>query len=147
MVSGEVKTVAHLIREDSHSRYMPTCGLTVYGPVMGITHDPCIMELIMLLFLCYHQLVPHWSPISCVLPFLGRLGPACAEVGSGFAVVGLLRRFCLSSHPSAGLGPSPSASAFLFPCLFRVRPLRARCVCVGVFSFPLLWRSPSLCPG
>ena len=31
---------------------------------------------------------------------------------------------------------------FLFPCLFRVRPLRARCVGVGVFSWFLL---PFLC--
>ena len=28
---------------------------------------------------------------------------------------------------------------FLFPCLFRVRPLRARCVGVGVFSWFLLF--------
>ena len=29
----------HPIREDSHSRYMPTCGWTDRDPVMGTTHD------------------------------------------------------------------------------------------------------------
>ena len=42
LVSGEVKTVVHLIREDSHRRYMPTCGWTGPDPVMGTTHDLCI---------------------------------------------------------------------------------------------------------
>ena len=45
LVSGEVKTVVHLIREDSHSRYMTTCGLTGLGPVMGTTQDLSIMDL------------------------------------------------------------------------------------------------------
>ena len=41
------------------------------------------------------------------------------QVGSGASVF----------PPSAGLGPCPSTLRFfLFPCLFRVRPLRARCV-------------------
>ena len=75
---------------------------------------------------------PHWSLSSCELSSLGRFGSLRAQVGLGFAVVGLFRRFC----------PSPP-SAFLFPCLFRVCPLRARCVGVGVFSFPRLLRSPS----
>ena len=39
LVSGEVKSVVHLIREDSHSRYMPTCGWTGHDPVMGTTRD------------------------------------------------------------------------------------------------------------
>ena len=33
-----------------------------------------------------------------------------------------------ATSPSAGLVPCPSASVFLFPCPFRVCPLRARCV-------------------
>ena len=41
------------------------------------------------------QLGPHWPLISCVLSSLGRLGPARAEVGLSFAVVGWFRRFCL----------------------------------------------------
>ena len=41
-----------------------------------------------MLVLFFHQLGPHWSPFSCVLPFLGRLGPARAEAGLSFAVVG-----------------------------------------------------------
>ena len=45
LVSGEVKTVVRLIREELQSRYMPTCGLTDYGPVMGTTHDLCTLEL------------------------------------------------------------------------------------------------------
>ena len=108
---------------------MPTCGLTDYGPAMGTTHDICILELnpAVVSDSVFHQLVPHWSPISCVFPFVGRLGPARAKVGLGFAVVGWFKRFC-PSPPSAGLGPFPSASAFLFPCPFGVCPLRARCV-------------------
>ena len=59
---------------------------------MGTTREPCILELNP--NVCFfHQLGPHWSPISCVLPFLGRLGPARAEVGLGLAVVGWFRRF------------------------------------------------------
>ena len=82
----------------------------------------------------FHELVLH------VLLSPGRLGPARAEVGLGFAMVGWFRRFCLL--PSAGLVPCPTASAFLFPCPFRVSPLWARFACVAVCSFPLLLRSP-----
>ena len=42
----------------------------------------------------------------------------------------------LPSSPSAGLGPFfRRPPLFLFPCFFRVCPLRARCVGVGVFSW------------
>ena len=37
-----LKPIVHLFREDLHSCYMPTCGLTDYDPVMGTTHDLCI---------------------------------------------------------------------------------------------------------
>ena len=37
LVSGEVKTVVHLIREDSLSRYMPFW--TDHGPFEGKMHD------------------------------------------------------------------------------------------------------------
>ena len=41
-----------------------------------------------------------------------------------------------ASPPLRGSGSVfPSASAFLFPCLFRVCPRRAKCVGVGVFSW------------
>ena len=121
---------------------MPTCGLTDYGPVMGTTRELYIFVLNpVFLGFVFHQLVPHWSPISCVLPFVGRLGPARAYVGLGFAVVGWFRRFC-PSPPSAGLGPFPSASAFLFPCPFMVCPLWARCVGVCVLAFPLPFAFP-----
>ena len=36
---GEVQPIVHLIREDSHSRYMPTCGWTDHDPVVGTTRD------------------------------------------------------------------------------------------------------------
>ena len=52
-----------------------------------------------MLFFFFHQLGPHWFPLSCVLPFLGRLGPARAEVGLGFAVVGWFRRFLPTPPP------------------------------------------------
>ena len=76
-----------------------------------------------------------------MLPFVGRLGPARAKVGLGFAVVGWFRRFC----------PSPPALVLV---RFRRRPLffflalsgfaRSRPgVLVFVFSLSLfLLRSP-----
>ena len=79
------------------------------------------------------QLGPHWPLISCVLSSLGRLGPARAEVGLSFAVVGWFRRFCL---------PPLRWFCSVFSCPFRACPLRARCVGVGVFFLPLLLRSP-----
>ena len=83
-----------------------------------------------------------WSPISCVLPSLGRSGPSRAEVGFRFVrLVG-----------ASVLPPPPLV-------LFRVRrpPLSfslalsgfARSgpgVLVCVFSFPLLLRSPPEVP-
>ena len=50
--------------------------------------------------------------------------------------------------PAAGLGPFPSASIFLFPCPFRVRPWWARCVGVGVSlgSSSIFLFSPSCVP-
>ena len=92
LVSGEVKTVVGLIREELQSGYMPSgvdrplslSGSNARSLHFGIESQCCF---------CFHQLGPHWSPISCVLPFLGRLGPVRAEVGSGFAVVGWFRRF------------------------------------------------------
>ena len=45
----------------------------------------------------------------CFFPSPGRLGPARAEVGLGFAMVGWFRPFRPSS---AGLVPFPSASVF-----------------------------------
>ena len=46
-------------------------------------------------------------------PSPGRLGPARAAVGLGFAMVGWLKRF-RPPPPSAGLVPFPSASVFAF---------------------------------
>ena len=67
---------------------------------------------------------PPWVPFLmcfCVLLPLGRLGPARAEVGLGFALLGWFRRF--RPPPSAGVVACPSAFAFLFPCLFGVLPV------------------------
>ena len=65
-VSGDVKTVVHLIRENSHSHYMPTFGLTDLGPVMGTTHDLCIMELNpnVELFLLLHRFLAYILHLS-----------------------------------------------------------------------------------
>ena len=73
-----------------------TCppGKADHVPFQGVTHEPCFLELNPVVVPVFQQLVPHWSPISRVLPFVGRLGPARAEVGLGFAVVGWFRRFC-----------------------------------------------------
>ena len=50
-------------------------------------------------------------------------------------MLGWFRRFCLTPPPLV-LFRCSSAFAFLFPCLFRVCPFRARCV-VLVFSLYL----------
>ena len=83
---------------------------------------------------------PHGSPISCVLPSTGRLGPSRAEVGVGFRCVRLVQALP-SSPPSAGLVPCLSASAFLFPCPFRFCPLWARFL-VLVFAPSLFFCVP-----
>ena len=83
---------------------------------------------------------PPWVPyFMCSFPSSGRLGPARAEVGLGFAEVGWFRRFRLP--PPAGLVPFPSASVFFFPCPFRVCLLWARCV-VLVFALSLFFCVP-----
>ena len=62
LVSGEAKTVVHLIREESRSRYyMPTCGLTDYSPVMGTPRGICILELNPFFFFVT-PLVPNFFP-------------------------------------------------------------------------------------
>ena len=55
-------------------------------------------------------------------------------------MLGWFRRFRLPPPPLV-LFRCPSASAFLFPCLFRVCPFRARCV-VLVFSLSLFFCVP-----
>ena len=89
----------------------------------------------------FHQLVPHWSPISCSLPSPGRLAPSRAEVFVGFRC-GRLVQALPSSPPSAGLGPCPSASAFFFSLAFSGFARSGLGVLVCVCSFPLLLRSP-----
>ena len=76
----------------------------------------------------------------CPSPLQVGLGPACAEVGLGFAVVGWFRRF----RP-----PPPSLVSFRFrrppfflPLPFQGSPVLGQVCCVGVLSFPLLLRSP-----
>ena len=97
----------------------------------------------------YHKVLtvdlsPH---ISRVLPSLGRFGSLRAQVGLGFAVVGWFRRVRLPPPPPLVFVRFPSASAFLFPWLFRVCPFRAG-VLVLVFSpSPLLFAFPFSCPG
>ena len=101
---------------------------------------------VLVLVFVFHQLVPHWSPISCSLPSPGRLAPSRAEVFVGFRC-GRLVQALPSSPPSAGLGPCPSTLRFfLFPCLFRVRPLRARGVGVCLL-LPSPFAFPSSLPG
>ena len=86
---------------------------------------------------------PPWVPYlmcACVLLPSGRLGPARAGVGLGFALLGWFRRF-RPSPPSAGLVPLSVGLRFSFSCLFRVCPFRARCV-VLVFSLSLFFCVP-----
>ena len=78
---------------------------------------------------------PHWSPISCVLPSLGRSVPSRAEVCVGSRRVRLVQ--ALSSFPptSAGLVPCPSTLRFSFPLPFQGLPAPGQVCCVGVLSF------------
>ena len=86
-----------------------------------------------------------WVPFfmcSCVLLSPGRLGPARAEVGVGFRRVRLVQ--ALPSFPplrwSCSVVRRPPLF-FLFSCLSRVCPFRARCV-VLVFSLSLFFCVP-----
>ena len=84
----------------------------------------------------FNQLVPMGPLFHALLPSLGRFG-SCAFSGRlRFRFVRLVQALP-SSPPSSGLGPFPSPSGFLFPCPFRVCPLRARCVGV-CFLLPFL---------
>ena len=81
---------------------------------------------------------------SCVLLPPGRFGPLRAEVVVGLGRVRLVQAL-LSSPSSAGLVPCPSSLRFfLFPCLFRVRPLGAR---FHVLVFSLYRRKTSYFAG
>ena len=71
------------------------------------------------------------------------LGPSRAEVGFGSRLVGCVRRFCPPPPPLVGFWPVVRPF-FLFPCPFRVCPFQARCVGVGVFSFPSVFCVPPL---
>ena len=75
------------------------------------------------------------------------LGPARAEVGLGFSMVGWFRRF-RPPPPPLVLVRFRRPPLFPFPCLFGVRPLRARCAGAGVHSlFPSSFAFPSSRPG
>ena len=79
-----------------------------------------------------------WVPFLmcfCVLLSSGRLGPARAEVGLGFALLRLVQALP-SSPSSAGLVTCPSAFAFFFLAFSGFCPFRARCV-VLVFALSL----------
>ena len=96
-------------------------------------------------FHCCHQLGPHWSCISRVLFFLARLGPASAEVGLGFAVVGWFRRFglpppCWFCSVSVGL-------RFCFPSPFQGLPAPGQVCWRCCFLCPSSFAFPSPCPG
>jgi len=79
---------------------------------------------------------------SCVLPSSGRFGPSRAKVGVGFRRVRLVQ--ALPSFPplrwSCSVVRRPPLF-FLFSCLSRVCPFRARCV-VLVFSRSLFFCVP-----
>ena len=81
------------------------------------------------------------GPLSHVfVPSSGRLGPARAEVGLGFAVVGWFRRFRLPPPPLVWFRfRRPS---FFLPLPFQGLPALGQVCRVGVCSFPLLLRSP-----
>ena len=86
---------------------------------------------------------PPWVPFLmcfCVLLPLGRLGPARAEVGLGFAVVGWFRRFRPPPPPLVWF--RFRRPPFFLPLPFQGLPVLGQVCCVDVLSFPLLLRSP-----
>ena len=135
----KLKPVVHPIREDLQSCSMPTCGLTGYGPARS-----CILELNPAVVSVFHQLVPHWSPISCVLPFVGRLGPACAKIGLGFAVVGWFRRFC-PPPPLRWFWSVSVGLRFSFPLPFQGLPAPGQVCWCWCFLLPSSFCVPPLC--
>ena len=76
----------------------------------------------------------------CSFPSPGRLGPARAEVGLGFAVVGWFRCFRPSRPPLVWF--RFRRPPFFLPLPFQGLPVLGQVCCVGVLSFPLLLRSP-----
>ena len=97
-------------------------------------------------FLWFHQLIPI-GPLSHAFfpPQVGWLRRVSrAEVFVGFRCVRLVQALS-SSPPPLVLFRVRRPSAFLFPCLSRACPLRARCV-VLVFS-PSSFAFPSSRPG
>ena len=111
-----------------------------HGPVMGTTFDSLRKGLNPAAFwFCFlstrSPLVPYFmrapplqvGSVPCVL------GRSCFRWGLGW-----FRRFRPPPPPPVWVC-FRRPPLFLFPCLFRVRPLRARCVGVGVFSWFLLF--------
>ena len=93
----------------------------------------------------FHQLVPHWSPISCVLPSPGRSGPSRAEICVGFCCVRLVQALPSSRLPplrwscSVSVGP-PLFSSLALSGFARFGPGVLVCVlslffCVPLFAF------------
>ena len=81
---------------------------------------------------------PPWVPFLmcfCVLLSSGRLGPARAEVGLGFALLGWFRRFRPPPPPLVWLRVR-RPSLFFFLAFSGFCPFRARCV-VLVFALSL----------
>ena len=106
---------------NSFEHWQPSMGLTWIPRAFEPYHESC-MDRGCIFFLTS----PPWVPFLmcfCVLLSSGRLGPARAEVGLGFALLYRLVQALPSSPSSAGLVACPSAFAFLFPCLFGVLPV------------------------
>ena len=84
----------------------------------------------------FHQLVPHWSPISFSLPSPGRLAPSRAEVFVGSRCVRLVQ--ALPSFPPLRWSWSVSVDPplFFFSLAFQGLPAPGQvCWCVFAPSF------------
>ena len=85
---------------------------------------------------CFHQLVPHWSPISFSLPSPGRLAPSRAEVFVGSRCVRLVQ--ALPSFPPLRWSwpVSVDPPLFFFSLAFQGLPAPGQvCWCVFALSF------------
>ena len=122
-LSGEVKHFVHLIRWNLEA-VICRLGQELTTGLEWHNCTSCRFRnwILFVVWFCFHQLVPHWSPISCFLPSPGRLAPSRAEVFVGFRCVRLVQALP-SSPPPLVLVCVRRPSALSFPLPFQGSPV------------------------
>ena len=134
-------STVHVIHLNTDSRRWDW--LEYRGPFSLITNLACYCGCIIYLT------SPPWVPFLmcfCVLLSSGRLGPARAEVGLGFALLGWFRRFRPPPPPLVWFRVR-RPSLFFFPCLFGVFARFGLGVSCWCLLFPSSLAFPSSRPG